>query len=105
MKKEESAKECRRSESGPTPSSSIVSMWTVVFIAFIWMSTTVCMCGHSSSMSSIVILPAFCYVTYSFLFKRFRSVTERIFGAAAFGVITYMLVKNVLDIFWLSHGA
>ncbi len=85
--------------------SSVLALWLTVLIAFIWIQLTSCMCRYTSLTTSIVIIPAFCYALYAFMFKRRSGIVERMFGAVAFALVTLMLIKNVTDILWFRHGA
>lgn len=67
--------------------------------ASIWMTLTMCACGHTSWPSSIGLFPALGYASY-LLFKISRpSKLEQILAAAAFAAVAMMAVKNVVDLF------
>ena len=87
----------------PRRSSSAVTLWVIVVIAYLWMSLTMCMCGHTAWHFSIVILPAFCFAFYVLLVSPRRSRLEQILGAIAFALIVGMLLKNIGDILYFGH--
>ncbi len=67
------------------------------------MNLTMCMCGHTSWLFSIGILPAFSYACYIFFVLPRSDRLEQILGAAAFALIVGMLVKNIADILYFGH--
>lgn len=87
----------------PRRLSSTVTLWVIVVIAYLWMSLTMCMCGHTSWHFSIGIVPAFCFALYVFVIVPRRNRFEQILGAIAFALILGMLMKNIGDILYFGH--
>lgn len=83
--------------------SKVISLWYLAFIAFVWMSVTMCACGHTSWHCSIGIIPVFSCGSYLFFGFSRRSRLDQLFGAAAFALIVLTLIKNFADILYFGH--
>lgn len=87
----------------PHRSSSTATLWGLVMLSFLWMSLTTCMCGHTSWISSVAILPAFGFGLHIFIaIPRERGI-EQILGAIAFALLAGMFLKNIGDILYFGH--
>ena len=88
----------------PRRTSSAILLWVTVVVTCIWMSLTMCVCGHTSWVSSIGIVPAFGYGFYMFLAVQRNNRLEQILAAVAFALIAGMLLKNGADMLFLGHA-
>lgn len=78
--------------------SSAVTLWYLVLLSNVWVVLTSCACGYTSWVTTIVVLPIFCFACYLFFKSARPSKLEQIFAAIAFPLLLAILVKNVIDI-------
>ena len=76
----------------------------VTLINLVWISLTCCMCGHSSFMTSVTVVPAFITLVSMQLPGRHNPVWDRALGGLFIVVQALLLVKNAADILLLGHS-
>lgn len=63
------------------------------------------MCGHTSFLTSVSIVPSFVILLGLQISGRHNPIWERCFGLLFVIVQGGLLTKNAMDILWLGHSA
>ena len=83
--------------------SSAVHLWVLLLVGQVWTSFTSCLCGYSTGIATIVIIPVVALGSYQFFARNRMTPSEQILGCFAYAFILRLLVKNMGDIFFWGH--
>lgn len=75
----------------------------VMVLNLLWVSLTMCMCGHMDLMTAIILVPSFAGMVFVIIKGRHNKAWERVMAYSFLAVLALMVAKNLSDILWNGH--
>jgi hypothetical protein len=76
----------------------------IVVLNLLWASVTMCMCSHTDTKTTAVLMPSFVSMIALAVVGRNNQVWERIPNYAFLMILTIMTAKNIADVLWHGHS-